>query len=96
VIEFHYGQLVRCECTFSTSDVSVDPDDVYFAFRAPGDAATTTYHYGVDDEIVKTDTGDYYVDLDASTAGRWQYRWYSTGSGQAGVYREFRVLDAQI
>jgi hypothetical protein len=39
--------------------------------------------YGVGAELVKDSTGVYHVDIDADEAGKWLYRFYSTGTGQA-------------
>ena len=41
---------------------------------------TTTYTYGTDDELGKSSTGDFYLDITPDSSGRWFYRWKGTDS----------------
>lgn len=85
------GDLVRCTGTFTDSDGDAqDPTAVYFQVMTPANE-TTTYTYGEDDEVVKASTGIYYVDVDANAEGKWRYRFYSTGTGQAAEEELFWV-----
>jgi len=89
------GQLVHCSAEFKAYIngvlTLVDPSFVYFKFKRPG-AVTTTYTYGVDTELVKSEVGKYYVDLDTSLySGTWYYKFYSTGDYQAAQQGEFIV-----
>jgi hypothetical protein len=80
----HYalGTLVTVAAFFrDTSNELIDPAVVNFRFRDPTQQETT-YVYGVNAELVKDAVGKYHVDIDA-IYGRWQYRFYSTGNGQA-------------
>lgn len=89
----HYqkGDLVRATGTFSDSDgVAQDPTAVFCKYTNPA-GTTTTLEYGVDAALVKSATGIYYVDVDASTAGAWRYRFYATGTGQSAAEAFFRV-----
>lgn len=81
--EYDKGDVVRCSATFTNAaGTPIDPTAVIFKFKTPA-SAITTYTYGVDAELVKDDTGDYHVDIDANAVGVWAYRFYSTGTGQA-------------
>ncbi len=52
---------------------------------------TTTYSYS-GGTVTKVSTGVYTVNLDTTAKpGRWQYRWYSTGTGQAANTGQFLV-----
>ena len=85
------GDVVRCSATFSNSaGVSIDPTAILFKFKTPA-GATTTYTYGMDSELVRDDTGDYHVDIDANEVGPWYFRFYSTGTGQAAAEAKFQV-----
>ena len=88
------GDLVRVSAEFSdvATETALDPDVVKLSVRAPG-IATVTYTYGVDAEVVKDSTGNYHADLNASVAGTWYYRWFSTGEGQAADEKSFIVAD---
>lgn len=88
---YYIDQQVKCQGTFTDSDGAVtDPTAVFFQFLEPG-AAIVSYEYGTDAELVKDSTGVYYVLLDADTVGRWLFRFYSTGTGQAAAEDGFDV-----
>lgn len=89
-------QVVRLIARFkSIGKVAVDPTAVFVLVDSPDDAVVS-YQYGVDAEIVKSDTGVYYIDIDTSgDPGTWSYRWYSTGEHQtSGGLRQFSVTIA--
>ena len=92
--QYQKGDLVRCSAAFATSaGVATDPAAIRFQVRTPaGD--TTEYVYGTDAEFMRAAAGSYYVDVSASEAGTWRYRFYSTGTGQAADERAFRVKDS--
>lgn len=78
---FSKGSKVRLQVTFvDVAGVVVDPDLVFLQYIAPG-AAVVTKTYPAD--ITRVSVGVYRIDLDATASGRWDWRWYSTGSGQA-------------
>lgn len=81
------GDLVRCRGTFTDGNGAVvDPSVVKFSFFDPNAGPTTNptiYTYGTDSQLVRQSIGIYYVDLSADIEGIYQWRLYSTGSGQA-------------
>lgn len=97
---FTTGNLVRCRGAFTTraltaaeladfrtdgtlpAGVGTDPTTVSFDYRVSG-GATSTDAYPAN--IVKQATGSYYRDLDTNTDGEWEFRFYSTGTGQAAA-----------
>lgn len=88
--EYDEGNVLRVTGTFTLNGSVTDPTDVFLEFKKPG-AVAVEYEYGVDVELVKSSTGVYYVDLDLDTPGRWLYRFFSTGTGQAARPRSFYV-----
>lgn len=91
---YDIGDVVRCRAIFTDSDsVAVDPAAVVFKFKAPG-SAIVTYTYGVDGQILKTSTGNYYVDLTIATAGTYRYRFAATGSGASAGEKTFLVSES--
>ena len=75
-----------------TNGDDVDPDTVTFETYSP-QGITTTYVYGTNAELVRRDTGDYYVDFVPDESGRWHYRWTSTGTLLASrVVGDFVVM----
>lgn len=77
------GDLVRVTGVFATvTGVVVEPDAVFCEILDPG-GVTTTYTYGVDAALVHESTGTYYLNVDASQAGVWYYRFHATGVVQA-------------
>jgi len=80
---YDLGDLPRITGTFTNAaGVVLDPTAVFCTYRSPA-GVLTTLTYGVDAALVKDSTGVYHVDISATLAGVWQYRFYSTGTGQA-------------
>lgn len=67
---------------------AADPTRLTFTLKNPS-GAEKVYVYGVDGGLVKTATGEYYVDVLAEFAGRYFYRWEATSPTGAdeGEYR---------
>lgn len=87
---------VRLAVNFSDDNgEDVNPDTVEFKVRSPA-GITTSYVYGTDDELAQTSTGDYHIDYSPSTAGRWHYRWISTGTAKASVVEGSFVVQASM
>jgi hypothetical protein len=92
--QYSMGDLVRCSASFATSaGTPMDPSAVLFQVRDAAGIATT-YTYGTDAQLVRSATGNYYVDVNANRVGTWHYRFYSTGTGQAADEGSFRVKDS--
>lgn len=94
---YDVGQIVRFKGTFTdpnNNDAPIDPTDVYIAYLDPSENLTTL-HYDVDVDLKKESTGIYYVDVEMDEAGRWYYRVYSTGVGQAAgeAFVDVKTLD---
>ena len=90
------GDLVRVSAEFRDAETEalIDPDVVKLSVRTPS-GVVTTYVYGADDALDRTEMGKYEQDVSADEAGRWFYRWWSTGEGQASEERSFEVRPAQ-
>lgn len=85
------GDVVRVEGPFTDQNGDhIDPTNVFFTFRNPA-GVSTTFTYGEDEELVKSSTGNYRVDLNASMSGNWYWRWHSEGAGQAADKGQFFV-----
>lgn len=94
----HYvDSPVRIAINFQDEDrVDIDPDTVTFKAMSPA-GTVTTYVYATDAELVKVNTGDYYVDFNPDASGLWHYRWSSTGTGETIVIEgKFRVQYSQF
>lgn len=79
---YDVGNKIRVTGTFTdplNSDAAIDPTTVYCTVRSPA-GVNTTYQYGVDSEITKSDTGVYYIDLPLTTTGNWSVRWWGKDS----------------
>ena len=78
--EFEPITRIRIGATIRGFDgVLSDPTTLECTVREP-DGTETTYIWGTDVELVQADTGDFYVDWDASQAGQHKYRWQSGGT----------------
>jgi hypothetical protein len=90
------GVTVRVTGTFrNASDALADPSTVTFKHRAPRERTATTVTYA-GGGVIKSSTGVYYVDLTASTNGKWWFRWESTGTPATADEDYFEVSDSQF
>lgn len=93
---YDLGDLVRCSGTFTdATSILVDPTVVKASIQNPA-GTDTTYTYGTDAALVRDSAGAYHVDVSATSAGRWYYRLYSTGTGQASGEGYFDVAPSQF
>lgn len=88
---YDVGDVVRCTGAFTNNaGVAVDPTAVFCKVRSP-DGTITTYTFGADAALVRAAVGSFYLDVEATAAGIWYYRFYSTGTGQAAGETMFKV-----
>lgn len=85
------GVVLHCEAAFlNSAGAAADPATVKFAYQAAAIGVTTTLTYGVDAALVKKSTGVFYVDMDTGeSAGEYDWRWFTTGTGQAAQQGTF-------
>ncbi|CAN1724428.1 conserved protein of unknown function [Hyphomicrobium sp. 1Nfss2.1] len=57
---------------------AVDPDTVTFKTYDPWDRKVT-YTYGTDSEVTRSSAGVYVAEITPDKAGRWKFRWQTTG-----------------
>ena len=91
--DYDQGGKVRVTGTFTdpfNGDAAIDPTAVYISIRNPS-GTVTTYQYGVEADVKRSGAGVYYYDIDVSSGGKWYYRWWSTGTGQAAEEGDFLV-----
>ena len=87
---------VRIAVNFQDDDgTDVDPSTVTFKAMSPI-GTLTTYVYGTDAELIRLNTGDFYVDFVPTESGRWHYRWSSTGTGTAIALEGTLVVQASV
>lgn len=80
---FDVGDTARLKATFTDIDNNpLDPSTVTFII-VDGAGSQTTYVYGTDSEVVKSGTGVYYVDWLVAVHGVHNWRFESSGTGQA-------------
>jgi len=92
---YKQGALVRVRANFeNAAGTAIDPTAILCKYSNPA-GTVTTLTYGTDVELVRSATGIYYVDIDASSPGRWNYRFYSTGTGQAAEQSSF-IIEAAL
>lgn len=75
---YEIGDLVRIDRTFvNLAGTAVDPATVRLRVRSPSGTVTE-----VDATNDPSAVGAFYVDVTPDRAGRWRYRWVSTGDPQ--------------
>lgn len=89
---FDEGDSVKVTGTYKDAAEALhDPGAVFLDIDWP-DGTNQTFEYTVDAEITRESLGLFNATFDtAGKPGRWFYRWYSTGVGQAADEGEFVV-----
>lgn len=88
---FDIGDLIRESAEFRNSDkVLVDPTTVATTIREPGGNKIDKV-FGVDAEIVRDSAGKFHQDFTPTKDGTHDFRWVSTGTGQAAEETSFVV-----
>lgn len=65
---------------------AVDPVALVVKVLEPGATTATTYTYGTDAELIRSDTGEYYIDIELDDDGNWFVRMESTTPTDADEY----------
>ena len=92
---YDLGDVIKCMATFTnTSGTAVDPATITFKAKVPRSGTITTYVYSVDPQLIKEDTGVYYVHFVPTTHGEWYYRWAGTGANAAAAEKTFNIRDS--
>ncbi len=89
------NNVVRISIAFTVASVATDPTIVTCYIKDPT-SVLTTYVYGTNNQLVKDSTGNYHVDIFASIAGNWWYRFEGTGTVISANENEFIVIRSQI
>lgn len=90
------GSTLRIPVNYTDGEgVDVDPTTVTFKLYSP-EFSTTTYVYGSDVEVIRPTTGNYYIDVSPTVAGRWAYRWASTGTNKASAVEGTFVVQTSV
>lgn len=78
--DYAVGQQVKLSGFFSTlTNVGTDPTAIVLKVQTPN-GTETTWTYGVDSQVVKTATGDYYAYWTIDAAGTHYFKWSGTGA----------------
>ena len=92
---YDIGDVSRIAAAFTDiSAVAADPSAHSLVYEDPSGNVTTLV-YGVDAEVVKASTGNYYVDLALDESGDFHYRWVSTGTGAGAQQGQLMVKPTQ-
>ncbi len=86
---------VRISVEFTLSGVDTDPSTVKCFYKNPS-GIITTLTYGVDGTLIKDAPGKYHVDILASVAGGWFYRFEGSGTLIAASEDQFYVIPSQV
>lgn len=91
------GDKARVTATFTVTatGAAIDPTAVVAKVKTPA-GVTATYTYGVDNALVRTGTGVFYVEVDLTAAGTWSVAFLSTGDGQAAADQPLYVKTPRI
>lgn len=73
------GASRRFSCTFKVSGTLTNPTTTTAVVRDPS-GVETSYVYGTDAEVVRPETGSFYIDLTFTAAGAWSVLWIGTGA----------------
>lgn len=92
---YDIGDVVRLSANFNDTTQDVDPAGVVFKIKTPvGTVVTLTF--GVDAAVVKSSTGDYYVDYEPTTEGIYYYRAAGTTTNKGAAEGRFVVRESRF
>lgn len=95
-ITFPKGSLVRLAASFTDANGDpIDPDAVTARVRDPFGGVTEHAFDNSPADIVNDAVGEYHVDVTATYAGEWWFRFESSGTGQAAAEHRF-VVSASV
>ena len=83
--EYDIGDIVRTTGKFSTATTTSeykDPTTVNYHLETP-DGGVTSFDVSppsTSATIIRASTGEFYVDVTTTSAGRYEFRWTSTGT----------------
>ena len=86
------GQQIRLSASFTVANVPADPTGVIFMFKDP--TGLVTYWYYGTDPIMRTDVGQYFVDLTPTIPGKWYMRWQGRGECSCSGETKLTVLQS--
>ena len=92
------GDVVRLTISVTDPDddtMAVDPAALVVKVLPPGETTATTYTYGTDAEIVRSDTGEYYIDIELDDDGDWFVQ-VATQSPDVVIELWFAVADSMF
>jgi hypothetical protein len=89
------GNRVRLSAEFKQDAELKDPTTVTFKVRDPNNRLFT-FVFGTDPEVVRDGTGRFHFGLLLSTAGKYRYRWESTGPVTAANESTVTALASQV
>jgi len=90
---YEIGEVVRNSfASTNLAGTAVDPGALTVNIKTPL-GALTTYVYGIDLQLVKDSTGNYHVDVDAVSQGRWIVKWVATGANKGAKTNKFQVVE---
>ena len=85
------GQRARVSGTFVDSENQLyDPDTLFFKYITPG-GTVVTLEKGLDTALVNQAVGKYYVDIDLTYVGTYNWRWQSEGDKPTVIDGSFHV-----
>lgn len=94
--EYDLGNVIRAAAVFrNIANVLIDPTEVRFQVKDPA-GVVTEYVYGTNVQLVKDSVGNYHSDVTGNKTGRWSYRFYSTGSGEAAAESQFVIRSSNF
>lgn len=90
---YYSGQQVTISGTFTVAGTYTDPNTASLTITVPG-SGNVTYSYPADGEVVRDDTGLYYVNYTLTHPGLHRFYWYATGGVNAANSTALRCLAA--
>jgi hypothetical protein len=79
--KYYVNSPLRLTVNFQDDDGDdTDPTGVLIKVMSPS-GVSTTYTLGRDSEVQYVNAGDYTADITPDEAGRWRFRWETTGTG---------------
>ena len=90
------GTNVQVSASFKLAGTLVDPDPLTVRVEDPAETAASYLYITGGTTVVKSATGIYYLNVNASTVGTWHYRFESGSTNRGAEEGTFEVRKSQF
>lgn len=93
MLEYDLGNVIKLSANFQNNSTDVDPGSVEVKIKTPI-GTNESFTYGEDSEVVKSSTGDYFINYTPLYEGKYSFRWVATGTNASAAEASFLITES--